>query len=40
MLLVELNAVADQAILDKTAEFYHQAVLQDHTHPSISYFME
>ena len=31
MLLIELNAVADQFILYKTAELYHQVILQDYT---------
>ena len=31
MLLIELNAVADQYILHKTAELYHRVILQDYT---------
>ena len=31
MLLIKLNAVADQAVLDKATELYHQAFLQSHT---------
>ena len=38
MLLIELNAIADQSILDETAKLHHQAVLQDRTYPSNNYF--
>ena len=40
MLLIELNAAADQSILDETAELHHQAVLLGRTYPSINYFIE
>ena len=30
MLLIELNAVADQAVLDKATELYRRAFLQSH----------
>ena len=40
MLLIELNAAADQSILDETVELHYQAVLLDRTYPSINYFIE